>query len=814
MVSSNTDAPKVLPQNSGEDVAPNNKVRRESFQKSAEVGFGRSDDSLSSTTKKKAWKPGMSPRNSRGKVWPPPSVDVARESFERGEENGSALNNSIGQLSLNEPQEGASPHSVRNRAKTWGPKVKLPDDVDLFLTSPGSAPDDGKKKVWKPPPKVDEQRLPSHFRTPKPRQQTIASAKWNLHASDSALEIPEHPVTPSVIKKQSAQWPPNRDDIISPLSAVSPRVLPARSPIGSKLLPVTIQWPPIGGMDLHPGEKSKERTQGIAPEVPVKTRKTEFELQHRGITEGTYTESPERRPLRARRKEHQSEYPKEVEGPYFSEEEDDDLDGSSTFDDDDDEDSQGRAFYNDSPQSDRYSLDSTDDDISSDGSFAPTGRHGMVDKRTGYRIRYDGPTNLPLDQVYSLPPVPDLDDRFLSSSIPKDGAPSRPNRFVDTAPSRPSRPASFDADEPYSENTRPDVWITPLGGTADADQMWKVKRVWAEANADEAEHEHNVNNEDLYRKIRNLVGAPHSPEGARDDLPKMPLRNWHVKKFIETDGKVDKSLPEESVHDDEIEQRVEVIAEEARIEQAEHEKACEEYKKTKEEYKKEKAATAVEGTEDARPWEKPRPYYKDIREWSVEGGEEEKKESQREAATAATEETVEEEVPAWEAKEKPKRYYRIKREWSVESGDINASAEEDEEGDDDSSKEPSTEWSVEGEEEEKKESQREAATAATEETVEEEVPAWEAKEKPKRYYRIKREWSVESGDTNASAEEDEEGDDDSSKEPSTRACENTAGPPAPTSPTKIPKCPTKKEGFKSSAPDIPLWWQRDDAKQN
>jgi hypothetical protein len=124
--------------------------------------------------------------------------------------------------------------------------------------------DDGKKKVWKPPPKVDQQRFPSHFRSPpKPRIQATISAKWKPGTSDSALESPAHFVTPSGIKKETVQLPSNRDNIISPPSAGSPRVLPGRPPKGSKPLPVKPHWPPIGRMHLHPGEKSKERTRGL-----------------------------------------------------------------------------------------------------------------------------------------------------------------------------------------------------------------------------------------------------------------------------------------------------------------------------------------------------------------------------------------------------------------------------------------------------------------------------------------------------------------------------------------------------------------------
>jgi hypothetical protein len=98
--------------------------------------------------------------------------------------------------------------------------------------------------------------------------------------------------------------------------------------------------------------------------------------------------------------------------------------------------------------------------------------------------------------------------------------------------------------------------------------------------------------------------------------------------------------------------------------------------------------------------------------------------------------------------------------------------------------------------------------APAKETAEEEVPAEEAKGKPKRCYRILREWS---GDENVGPVEDELGEDDSSEERRTSA--GVTEPPAPAPPTKSPKTPTKTEGFRSSAPDNLLWWQRDDAKQ-
>jgi hypothetical protein len=628
MVSCNNDEPEGS-QNSAEDIEPNEKVRRKSFRKA-----------------------GASPPSYRVKARP-------SESSERGEEDDSALESSMGQLS-----------------------------------SHGSATDEGKKKVWKPPSKVDDQRLPSLSRTRKPvaakwnpnasdsalfrtrkpastkwnpntsdsalsaskwnpdtSDSTLSASKWNPNASDAALSAakwnpnasypalgtPQHFVTPSTVKKDSMQWPSSKYDIVSPLLVGSPKVFPGRAPIGFKPLPTIIQWPPMGGMSLHQSKESKERTRGMTPEVTVKTRKTEFELHNREIVEQcAYNTPPESRPHMALRKDYQSEYPEDVGLPYFSEDEDDEIDRSGTFDDDEDYDGS--------------SLESS----SSDESFGPY--RGMVERETRYRIRYDGPM--------SLPPVPDLDDRFLPSIIPNDGLPSLPNRFVDAAPSRPSRPGSFDSDDPYSEDMRPYVWITQMGGTTNADQMWKVKRGWDEGKADEEEDEHNVNNEDLYKKIKNLVGAPHSPHSPRDGLPKMPVRNWHVKKFVETDGEVDESLPEESVHGDEIEQRVVVIAEEARIEQAEREKEKEEYKKSEEykkekaEYKKEKAATAAKGAEDA-PEEKPKPFYKVIRAWSVEDEDDEKNESKKEVGSAATEET-DEEVPAG----------------SDQSGDKNTGAEE------------------------------------------------------------------------------------------------------------------------------------------
>ena len=604
MVSHITDEPK-RPQNSVEDAAPlNEKVRRKSFQKSAEVGFDGPDDVVTTpTVQNKASKAVTTPRDSRGKVWrpvwPPPS-----EPSERGKEDDSALSASMSELGSNETQQGISFCSLKNSGRTWG----------LLASSPASAPGDGKKKVWKPPPKVDEQHLPSHFRKPRQKAVNPESAKWNPNASYSSLDVPEHFVALSNgARKKSVQRPQNSNAIRSPRLNGSPRVLSGKSPIGSEPLPKKAQWPM---MHLNPGQKSKEQTRGIPPVSPsVQIRKTEFEqLQNRGIVEVASPESHERRPLTALQKrpsfsEDEDEELKVVpvkprntnleqphnrgivdvaspesrerrplsplrKRPSFSEDEDEDVDESDTFDDDD-EDIQGRAF-----DDDISSLGSEDDDISSDGSFA--GRHRMVDRRTSYRIRYNGPT---------IPPVPDLDDRFLSSGIRNDGAPSRPNRFVDAAPSRPSRPGSFQDDDSYGENTRPGVWITPMGGTTDADQIWKIKRVWAEENPDEEEYEHNVKNDDLYTKIKHLVGAPHSP---KDNLPKIPQRNWNVKKVVETNGEVDESLPEESLHDYEIQQRVEVLAEEARIEQTEREKACEQYKKEKEEYKKEKAALRLE----------------------------------------------------------------------------------------------------------------------------------------------------------------------------------------------------------------------------
>ena len=210
-------------------------------------------------------------------------------------------------------------------------------------------------------------------------------------------------------------------------------------------------------------------------------------------------------------------------------------------------------------------------------------------KRTGYRIRYDGPTTLPIDR-YKPPPIPDFDERFASEHISRD-TPSLPSRTVDKTPSAPRRALSGDSNEDGDDSTinsrdscnRPDVYITPLAGITVEDGMWTVRRVWALDEADKNEKDHTVNNSQLFQKIRTLVGAPDSPP-ARDGAPKLPMRTWKVKKVTEAeDGTVNDDASEMSLQEDEMAEGIQTFVKDAAKEEVEIVAKIAEYKEKREE---------------------------------------------------------------------------------------------------------------------------------------------------------------------------------------------------------------------------------------
>jgi hypothetical protein len=224
----------------------------------------------------------------------------------------------------------------------------------------------------------------------------------------------------------------------------------------------------------------------------------------------------------------------------------------------------------------------------------------LPEQQTSYRIRYDGPTELEnLNKIYELPPVPSRDDRFDPSSpspeCPK--RPSRSSRRPDSLPQAPRRGSSLEnldnmsLGEDKGLRNRPDVWITPSEGDAVSNAVWKVKRVWAVDEEDEKEEIHSVQNTDLFKKIKKLVGAPDSPSyssspvgGSKDmfqgdEIPRRPSRSWHVLSVVERNGRMEDLEPEKEFADDEMEENIDLMAQGAVGEIELNKKAIEEAKK-------------------------------------------------------------------------------------------------------------------------------------------------------------------------------------------------------------------------------------------
>jgi hypothetical protein len=214
------------------------------------------------------------------------------------------------------------------------------------------------------------------------------------------------------------------------------------------------------------------------------------------------------------------------------------------------------------------------------------------ERRTSYRIRYDGPTTFKRNaEIHNLPRVQN-DDRFEPTSKPSDGAPHMPSRprdsIVDSTPCAPPRrkssileDSSIDIEPIDEKNDRPDVWITPSSGTTPYEAMWKVKRVWALEKQDEEEDEHSVDKQELFQKIKALVGAPESPP-PKDGMPTMPSRSWHIQTVVERRGKLEGLEAAKEVDDEEFETNINVMAEEAVKEIEKNVKAIEESKRKKE----------------------------------------------------------------------------------------------------------------------------------------------------------------------------------------------------------------------------------------
>ena len=196
------------------------------------------------------------------------------------------------------------------------------------------------------------------------------------------------------------------------------------------------------------------------------------------------------------------------------------------------------------------------------GQRLPPPKGNQKNRRTNYRIQYQGPTLLRLEDVYgNLMDIPEIDERFASG--PNDGGPlSMPRRSPagyddglptqrhsgsegsrDFAPKCPRRPRYEDEDESLcsvdeaddqddgegslaqgelvgnssSRNgNRPDVWITPLR-SSDGARRWKVKRVWDIEDVDDEEPEYLVEHSDLMTSVRDLLGVPNDLGGTSQE---------------------------------------------------------------------------------------------------------------------------------------------------------------------------------------------------------------------------------------------------------------------------------------------------------
>jgi hypothetical protein len=219
------------------------------------------------------------------------------------------------------------------------------------------------------------------------------------------------------------------------------------------------------------------------------------------------------------------------------------------------------------------------DDFSSDEdtSFADNVRRQPPERRTSYRIRYDGPTNLNLDSYK-------VDDRFQSDIQQPDGAPNMPSRVTDSTPNAPPRrqsslssdECSVDMSDAMEPRNRPDVWITALSGETSQNVLWNIRRVWDLEKEDDNEREHSVDNRELFSKIKTLVGAPGSPSSSsrdakadieqKDGMPKMPTRSWQIQKVVERRGKLENLEPKKELAEEQFNENIDGMAKAAVVE--------------------------------------------------------------------------------------------------------------------------------------------------------------------------------------------------------------------------------------------------------
>jgi hypothetical protein len=229
------------------------------------------------------------------------------------------------------------------------------------------------------------------------------------------------------------------------------------------------------------------------------------------------------------------------------------------------------------------------------------------EKRTSYRIRYEGPIGLsklkrkmptrqkPTDSkavpsaalAAPFQPSPRPVDRLEDSYHTTQSMPKMPKRRSTKSIEDGDAHDSGDGDSDEEETVTPDLWITPKLDSNTEHTLWSIKRVWTDDKDGESkqhdDEEHSVHDKDLYTHLRRMVGVspPVSPAPTKDGAPQVPRRNWKVKKFVEVEGKMDESHPEEEVQDDHFETKIEGIAKDTNTELVEQKKEQEAYVKLK-----------------------------------------------------------------------------------------------------------------------------------------------------------------------------------------------------------------------------------------
>jgi hypothetical protein len=223
-------------------------------------------------------------------------------------------------------------------------------------------------------------------------------------------------------------------------------------------------------------------------------------------------------------------------------------------------------------------------------------------RRTNYRIRYQGPTLLRLEDVYgNLMDIPEVDDRFstairdeapLIKPVRRGGGRDNWTSNLDSPPTCPPRPHYDDYDKDREDDdtsisqtemfagSRPDIWITPLNAM-NGSRTWKVKRIWDNEDIDDEEPEYQVDHSDLMSSIRELLGVPEDLGSTTDDWevnidetspwdntgdkdsplapPCKPV--FRVKTVYDVEGQLDGSEPSISLTETDFESKIHDITE-------------------------------------------------------------------------------------------------------------------------------------------------------------------------------------------------------------------------------------------------------------